>query len=73
MLMLNRGLRRLTLSLDEIRAHSREMAEGLLNSPFEWSPVFDAALKEVVKVVDKRSKDELADIVSTLEKCLASH
>jgi DNA replication licensing factor MCM3 len=27
-LMLNRGLRRLTVSLDEVRAHNREMADG---------------------------------------------
>lgn len=28
LLMLNRGLRRLIVSLDEIRSHSREMADG---------------------------------------------
>ncbi len=27
-LMLNRGLRRLTVSLDEVRAHNRELSDG---------------------------------------------
>ena len=28
LLMLNRGLRRLIVNLDEVRSHSREMADG---------------------------------------------
>ncbi|KAJ5246071.1 hypothetical protein N7468_001054 [Penicillium chermesinum] len=49
--MLNRGLRRLTVSIDEIRAHNRELAEGLLTSPFDYSEAFDRALKDVVKAL----------------------
>ena len=41
LLMLNRGLRRLTVSIDEIRSHSRELADGLLNTPFDYSQAFD--------------------------------
>ncbi|KAF4552795.1 DNA replication licensing factor mcm3-like protein [Elsinoe fawcettii] len=60
-LMLNRGLRRLTVSLDEIRSHSREMAEGLLSQPFDFSQAFDRALKNVVKTIPDRPSHETAD------------
>ncbi|CEL09087.1 Putative DNA replication licensing factor mcm3 [Aspergillus calidoustus] len=63
-LMLNRKLRRLTVSLDEIRAHNREMADGLLTSPFEWSQAFDRALKDVVKTLPSRPSSESADEVN---------
>ncbi|KAF2224728.1 DNA replication licensing factor mcm3 [Elsinoe ampelina] len=60
-LMLNRGLRRLTVSIDEIRTHSREMADGLLNQPFDFSQAFDRALKNVVNTIPDRPKHETAD------------
>ncbi|GAD92736.1 DNA replication licensing factor mcm3 [Paecilomyces variotii No. 5] len=62
-LMLNRGLRRLTVSIDEIRAHNRELADGLLTSPFEYSQAFDNALKEVIKTLPNRPARETADDV----------
>ncbi|SMQ54736.1 unnamed protein product [Zymoseptoria tritici ST99CH_1A5] len=55
LLMLNRGLRRLTVSIDEIRSHSREMAEGLLNQPFDYSQAFDRALFNIVQTLRNRS------------------
>lgn len=61
--MLNRGLRRLVVSLDEIRAHSREMADGVLNQPFDWSAAFNEALKHVVQAVGTRRKEEVAETV----------
>ncbi|KAJ5219171.1 DNA replication licensing factor mcm3 [Penicillium cinerascens] len=61
--MLNRGLRRLTVSIDEIRAHNRELAEGLLTSPFDYSQAFDRALKDVVKSLPNRPSKETADEV----------
>jgi DNA replication licensing factor MCM3 len=33
LVMLNRGLRRLTVSINEIRSHSRELADGYVTSP----------------------------------------
>ena len=42
-LMLNRGLRRLVVSIDEIRAHNRELADGILYQPFDFSLCFDEA------------------------------
>jgi len=59
--MLNRGLRRLTVSIDEIRAHSRELADGLLNQPFDYSQAFDQALKDIVKTLGNRPAHEVAE------------
>ncbi|EMC96627.1 hypothetical protein BAUCODRAFT_34005 [Baudoinia panamericana UAMH 10762] len=61
LLMLNRGLRRLTVSIDEIRSHSRELADGLLNAPFDFSQAFDRALKDIVKTLGNRPSHETAD------------
>ncbi|KAL4975080.1 MCM2/3/5 family-domain-containing protein [Aspergillus desertorum] len=63
-LMLNRKLRRLTVSIDEIRAHNREMADGLLTSPFDWTQAFDRALKDVIKTLPNRPSSETADEVN---------
>lgn len=60
--MLNRNQRRLAVSIDEIRAHNRDLADGLLNNPFDYSQAFDIALKKVVSVVSSRP-DQTADDV----------
>lgn len=59
--MLNRGFRRLTVSIDEIRSHNRELADGLLNQPFDFSQAFDRALKDVVKTLGNRPAHETAE------------
>ncbi|KAK3669861.1 MCM DNA helicase complex subunit [Recurvomyces mirabilis] len=61
LLMLNRGLRRLTVSIDEIRSHNRDIADGLLNNPFDYSQAFDRALKDVVKTLGNRPAHETAE------------
>ncbi|OAL06994.1 DNA replication licensing factor MCM3 [Phaeosphaeriaceae sp. SRC1lsM3a] len=63
LVMLNRGLRRLTVSIDEIRAHNRELADGLLNQPFDFVEAFDRALKDVVRTFTDRPRSETADDV----------
>ncbi|KAF2818439.1 DNA replication licensing factor MCM3 [Ophiobolus disseminans] len=63
LVMLNRGLRRLTVSLDEIRAHNRELADGLLNEPFDFAEAFDTGLKDVVATFTDRPKEETAEDV----------
>lgn len=60
-LMLNKGLRRLIVSIDDIRAHNRELADGLLSSPFDHVQAFDQALKDVVKTLPNRSQKETSD------------
>jgi DNA replication licensing factor MCM3 len=61
--MLNRDLRRLTVSIDEIRAHSRELADGLLNLPFEYSQAFDRALYEIVQTLRNRATRDVQEDV----------
>ncbi|KAL0638141.1 MCM DNA helicase complex subunit [Maublancomyces gigas] len=60
-LMLNRGERRLPVNLDEIRNHNRQLAEGLLNSPFEYLPALDRALKEVALTQRDRQRHQITD------------
>ncbi|MCJ1365799.1 MCM DNA helicase complex subunit [Acarospora aff. strigata] len=60
-LMLNRGLRRLIVSLDEIRAHNRALAEGLLQSPFDHVQAFDQALKNIITTLPNRPAKETSD------------
>ncbi|EEH16360.2 hypothetical protein PABG_06447 [Paracoccidioides brasiliensis Pb03] len=60
-LMLNRGLRRLTVSLDEIRAHSAELANGLFTSPHDYTSAFNAALKEIISTLPNRSAKETSN------------
>ncbi|RMZ88085.1 hypothetical protein DV736_g4681, partial [Chaetothyriales sp. CBS 134916] len=59
--MLNRGQRRLAVSLDDIRSHSRELVDGILFSPFEFAPAFDQALKNVIATIPNRAAFELDD------------
>ncbi|KAI9883082.1 MAG: hypothetical protein M1823_005154 [Watsoniomyces obsoletus] len=60
-LMLNRGTRRLIVSLDEIRAHNRELADGILQRPFDYVAAFDQALKDIVSTIPNRPAHETAD------------
>jgi DNA replication licensing factor MCM3 len=46
--MLQKYQRRLVVSIDDVRAHNAELAEGLLQQPFDFALAFDRALKEVV-------------------------
>ncbi|PVI08752.1 DNA replication licensing factor MCM3 [Periconia macrospinosa] len=61
LVMLNRGQKRLTVSIDDIRAHDRELADGLLNEPYNYSDAFNEALKEVIKVLADRPKHESSE------------
>ena len=57
-LMLNRGLRRLVVSIDDIRSHSRELADGILFKPFDFAPCFDHALKQIINTLPDRTARE---------------
>lgn len=56
--MLNRSQRRLTVSLDDIRAHNRDLADGLLFHPFDYSLCFDQALKNIIDTLPNRAAFE---------------
>ncbi|KAH0276190.1 DNA replication licensing factor mcm3, partial [Aureobasidium melanogenum] len=58
LVMLGRSSRRLAVSLDEIRQHSTEMAEGILNQPFDFSQAFDRAVKNIVNTLPGRPPHE---------------
>jgi DNA replication licensing factor MCM3 len=60
-LMLNRGLRRLIVNIDDIRSHNKELADGLLFTPFDFAPAFDQALKDVIKTLPNRPARETDD------------
>jgi DNA replication licensing factor MCM3 len=51
------------VSIDEIRTHNRELADGLLNQPFEFAEAFDRALKDVVRTFADRPKSETSEDV----------
>ncbi|KKK17166.1 DNA replication licensing factor mcm3 [Aspergillus rambellii] len=61
-LMLNRKQRRLIVSIDEIRAHNRELADGLLTSPFDYTQAFDRALKDVIKTLNRPASETADDV-----------
>jgi DNA replication licensing factor MCM3 len=67
--MLNRGQRRLTVSIDEVRSYNRELADGLLNEPFAFTEAFDKALFNVVETFPDRPKHEKADDGSAVYYC----
>lgn len=46
--MLQKSQQRLVVSIDEVRTHNAELAEGLLEHPFDFVQAFDVALKNIV-------------------------
>jgi DNA replication licensing factor MCM3 len=65
-LMLQQKRRRLVVSIDNIRQHNKELADGLLNQPFDFSQAFDEAVKRVVHDVSKDPKETAEDVVSSV-------
>ncbi|KAI5466539.1 MCM2/3/5 family-domain-containing protein [Mariannaea sp. PMI_226] len=59
-LMLQKNERRLVVSLDHVRSHSPELAQGLLQEPFDYTLAFDQALKKIVETVPSARPDQIA-------------
>jgi len=59
--MLNRQQRRMNVSIDDLREYNRELCQGVLNSPAEFMPSFDRALREVVLAVRDPSRHTVDD------------
>ncbi|KAK3294693.1 MCM2/3/5 family-domain-containing protein [Chaetomium fimeti] len=63
-LMLQKNQRRLVVNIDHVRDHNSEIAEGLLNNPFDFILAFDHALKEIVKTLPQARPDQIdADVL----------
>ncbi|TAQ89956.1 hypothetical protein B7494_g1690 [Chlorociboria aeruginascens] len=60
-LMLQKYQRRLVISIDEVRAHNAELAEGLLQQPFDFAQAFDQALHEVVESLPNTTKKQTSE------------
>ena len=62
--MLQKNQRRLVVNIDHVRDHSAEMADGLLNDPFDFTVAFNHALKEIVKTLPQARPDQTdADVL----------
>lgn len=59
-LMLQKNQRRLVVSLDHVRNHNSDLAEGLLHRPFDYTLAFDQALKNIVQTIPQARPDQTA-------------
>jgi len=56
--MLQKNERRLVVSIDDVRDHNPDLAQGLLTRPFDFTLAFDHALKEIVKTIPQARPDQ---------------
>lgn len=61
--MLDDNKKRLDVSINDIRAYNPEYALGLLESPMEFLPPFDKALKDIVSTLSNPLKGEMQEPV----------
>jgi DNA replication licensing factor MCM3 len=59
--MLQKYQRRLVVSIDDVRAHNAELAEGLLQQPFDFALAFDRALHEVVSSLPNTTQKQTSE------------
>ncbi|KAE9363644.1 MCM-domain-containing protein [Stipitochalara longipes BDJ] len=60
-LMLQKFQRRLVVSIDEVRARNAELADGLLQHPFDYAQAFDRALHEVIQTLPKTTAKQTSE------------
>jgi len=56
--MLQKNQRRLVVNIDHVRDHNKEIADGLLEDPFDWTAAFNQAVTDIVKTVPNIRKDQ---------------
>ena len=61
--MLQKYQQRLVVSIDEIRSHNPELAEGLLYHPFDFVQAFDEALKKIVSTIPNATPQQTSEDV----------
>ncbi|KAH8736647.1 MCM2/3/5 family-domain-containing protein [Ilyonectria robusta] len=59
-LMLQKNERRLTVNLDHVRSHNPDIAQGLLQQPFDYTLAFDQAVKKIVETLPQARPDQTA-------------
>lgn len=59
-LMLQKNQRRLTVNLDHVRDHSIDLAQGILDEPFDFSLAFNHALKKIIETIPQARPDQTA-------------
>lgn len=58
--MLQKNERRLVVSLDHVRNHNAELADGVVRQPFDFSLAFNHALKKIVETIPQARPDQTA-------------
>lgn len=58
--MLQKNQRRLTVNLDHVRHHNPDLAQGVLQQPFDYSLAFNHALKKIVETIPSARPDQTA-------------
>ena len=61
--MLQKNQRRLTVNLDHVRNHNEELAQGILEQPFDYTFAFNHALKKIVETIGTARPDQTAQDV----------
>ena len=56
--MLQKNQRRLAVNINHVRNHNSDLAEALLQQPFDYTAAFDQALKEIVKTLPQARPDQ---------------
>lgn len=59
--MLQKNQRRLTVNLDHVRDHNPDLAQGILQQPFDFSLAFNHALKKIVETIPQARPDQIAN------------
>lgn len=61
--MVKAGQRRLTVNIDDVRTHKEELADLILQQPFEYTLAFNHALKEIVRTLPNTREEDVLDAV----------
>lgn len=59
-LMIQKNQRRLTVNINHVRDHNPELADGILQQPFDYTLAFNHALKQIVESLPQSRPDQRA-------------
>lgn len=59
--MVQKGQIRLNVNIDHVRDHNEQLAQSILNQPFEYTLAFNHALKEIVRTLPQTNEEDVAD------------